>query len=213
MNFIKFLFTKSFLKQLGLAIVALFILSFLVLWWLKFTTNHGQKIEVPDLAKMTIPEAETALEELDLRYEVMDSTNYNPAYPYKTVIEQIPKAGKFVKEDRKIYLSLNRSGYPMMDIPLVVGKTMRQAEPTLKAVGFMIGKISYRKYIAKDEVLEIRHKGQKLKAGDKLQKTSVIDVVLGDGKGGLNRNAIEEAEDELNVNNSSESNNEGDAGN
>jgi len=200
MSFFKFLFTKTFLKQLGLAVVAIVILCFILLWGLKFTTNHGQQIEVPDLAKMTLDEAEETLDDLDLRYVIMDTTNYNPNFDYKTIIEQIPKAGKFVKENRKIYVSLNRSGYPMISIPPVLGKTRRQVEPALKAVGFKIGKISYRKYIAKDEVLELRHQGKKIEDGDKLQKTSVIDLVLGDGKGGLNREAIEEASQELDIN-------------
>ncbi|MEL6811657.1 MAG: PASTA domain-containing protein [Bacteroidota bacterium] len=200
MTFFKFLLTKAFLKQLGLAVGVLIVLSFILLWWLKLTTNHGQQIEVPDLAKMNLVQAEEALEELDLRYEILDTTNYNPDFPYKTVIEQIPEAGKFVKEDRKIYISLNRSGYPMIPVPPVVGKTKRQAEPTLQAVGFEIGKVSYRRYIAKDEVLELRYKGKKINAGDKLQKTSVIDLVLGDGKGGLNSEAIEEASNELDAN-------------
>ena len=200
MSFFKFLFTKTFLKQLGYAVLVLFGLSLIILWWLRFSTNHGQKIEVPNLAKMTLEEAEEALDDLDLTYEIMDTTNYNPDFPYKTVIEQIPKAGKFVKEDRKIYLSINRSGYPMIEIPAVVGKTMRQAEPTLKAVGFEIGKINYRKYIAKDEVLELRFEGKKIEPGDKLQKTSVIDLVLGDGNGGLNREEIEEAQEAQDVN-------------
>lgn len=195
MTFFKFLTTKTFLKQLGLALLALLVLSLLILTWLKFTTNHGQKIEVPDLAKMTLEEAEDALDDLDLRFEIMDTTNYNPNFPYETVIEQLPKAGKFVKEDRKIYISLNRSGYPMIEVPYVVGKTKRQAEPTLKAVGFEIGKINYRKYIAKDEVLEIQHKGIKIESGEKLQKTSVIDLVLGDGEGGLNRESNTESEE------------------
>jgi beta-lactam-binding protein with PASTA domain len=200
MSFIKFVFSKAFLKQLGLAVLAIVVFCFIILWWLKFSTNHGQQIEVPDLATMTLEEAEQALDDLDLRYVIMDTTNYNPNFEYKTVIEQIPKAGKFVKENRKIYISLNRSGYPMITIPPVVGKTKRQAEPTLKAVGFEIGKISYRRYIAKDEVLELRHRGKKIEDGDKLQKTSVIDLVLGDGKGGLNREAVEDASQELDVN-------------
>jgi len=214
MNFIKFLFTKTFLKQLGLAVVALIVLSFILLWWLKFTTNHGQQIEVPDLSKMTLEQAEEELDNLDLGYEIMDSISYNPNFPYKTVIEQIPKAGKFVKENRRIFISLNRSGYPMIVVPPVVGKTRRQAEPTLKAIGFEIGKISYRRYIAKDEVLELRNKGKKIEPGDKLQKTSVIDMVLGDGNGGLNREAVEEAAEELDVNaNRTESENGNDGGN
>ncbi|MEZ4874416.1 MAG: PASTA domain-containing protein [Flavobacteriaceae bacterium] len=209
MTFLKFLLTKTFLKQLAYAAVVLVVLSMLILWWLRFSTNHGQKIEVPDLAKMTLEQAEETLDDLDLAFEVMDTTNYNPEYPYKTVIEQIPRAGKFVKEDRKIYLSINRSGYPMIDIPAVVGKTMRQAEPTLKAVGFQIGKINYRKYIAKDEVLELRFEGKKINPGEKLQKTSVIDLVLGDGEGGLNREEVQEAKEALDVNNDPE----GDGGN
>jgi len=210
MTFFKFLLTKTFLKQLGFAVIALVVLSFIVLWWLKFTTNHGQEIEVPSLAKMTLIEAEDALDDVDLRLEVLDSASYNPNFPYRTVIEQIPKAGKFVKEDRKIYIYINRSGYPMIEIPEVVGKTKRQAEPTLKSIGFVVGKVTYRKYIAKDEVLELRHKGKKIEAGDKLQKTSVIDLVLGDGNGGLNRNAVEAASQELDVN---ESEKEDDGGN
>lgn len=188
MNFLKFLGTRAFLKQLGLAIIVLIGLSVVLLWWLKISTNHGQQIEVPDLAQLTLEEAEEKLDELDLRYEIMDTTNYNPEFPYKTVIEQLPKPGKFVKEHRKIYISLNRSGYPMIEIPAVLGKTRRQAEPALLAVGFQIGKISYRKYIAQDEVLEIKHDGKKIEPGSELRKTSVIDLVLGDGEGGLDRN-------------------------
>lgn len=97
----------------------------------------------------------------------------------------------------------------MIEVPPVVGKTMRQAEPTLKAVGFEIGKINYRRYIAKDEVLEISFEGKKINPGDKIQKTSVIDLVLGDGNGGLNREEVQEVQEELDVNsNTNEENGE-----
>ena len=72
-----------------------------------------------------------------------------------------------------------------LKIPEVAGKTRRQAEPTLISMGFEIGKITYKSYIALDEVLEMSHKGKKLNPGDEIQKTSVIDLVLGDGEGGL----------------------------
>ena len=185
MTFIKFLFTKVFLKQLSIAIIALLGLAFVILFWLKFTTNHDQKIEVPSLAKMSLNIATDKLNELDLRFEILDSSNYNPDFPKYSVIEQIPKAGAFVKENRKIYLTLNRSGYVFLKIPEVAGKTRRQAEPTLISMGFEIGKITYKSYIALDEVLEMSHKGKKLNPGDEIQKTSVIDLVLGDGEGGL----------------------------
>ncbi len=185
MTFFRFIFTKTFVKQLLFAIVALVILVFLLMLWLKSTTNHGDTIEVPNLAKMELDKVEETLEDLDLRYEVMDSANYNPDYPRYSVIEQVPKAGRFVKEDRKIYLALNPSGYAKIPVPNVVGITKRQGEPTLLATGFKIGKISTRPYIAKDEILELRYKGKKLKPGTKLEKTATIDLVIGDGKGSL----------------------------
>jgi len=167
------------------AVVALVILVFLLMLWLKSTTNHGDTIKVPDLAKMQLDKVEDTLDDMDLRYEVMDSANYNPEYPQYSVIEQLPKAGKLVKEDRKIYLALNPSGYAKIPVPNVVGITRRQGEPTLLATGFKIGKISTRPYIAKDEILELRHKGEKLTPGTKLGKTAVIDLIIGDGTGSL----------------------------
>jgi beta-lactam-binding protein with PASTA domain len=195
MTFLKFLTTKAFLKQLLFALLALVVLTFIVLWWLRATTNHGQKIEVPDLAKLQLDVVEDRLDELDLTFEILDSANYNPDYPKFSVIEQIPKAGNYVKENRKIYLYLNPSGYRKIKIPPVVGKTRRQAEPTLKNMGFEIGKISFRPYIAKDEVLELRHEGSKIEPGDELPKTAVIDLILGDGSGSLNRNSEDNSEE------------------
>jgi len=187
MTFIKFLFTKAFLRQLLFAVIAMVVLSFFILMWLKSSTNHEQKIRVPSLAKMMLEDVDDKLSELDLRFEVLDSSNYNPDYPKYSVIEQIPKAGEYVKENRKIYITINRSGYSFLKIPEVVGRTRRQAEPTLIAMGFKIGKVTYRPYIAEDEVLEIRNKGKKIEPGDELQKTAIIDLVLGDGSGNLRR--------------------------
>ena len=194
MTFLKFLFTKLFLKQLIIAFIAIIVLILVILWWLKLSTNHNQKIEVPNLAKMSLNDVEEKLDELDLRFEILDSANYNPDYPKYSVIEQIPNAGKFVKEDRKIYLTLNPSSYRKLKLPEVVGRTRRQAEPTLLAMGFKIGKITYRSYIAKDEVLELRHQGKKVEPGTKLQITTIIDLVLGDGKGGLQQKKDREKE-------------------
>lgn len=193
MTFFQFIFTRTFLKQLLLAFLAIVILGFLILWWLRISTNHNEKIEVPDLGKMTLDLVEKKLDENDLRYEILDSANYNPDFPRYSVIDQIPKAGKFVKENRKIYLTINPSGYRKIEVPDVLGRTRRQAEPTLLAMGFVIGKVSYRPHIS-DNVLELRHNGEKLNPGTPLQKTSVIDLIVGDQS--LNRIQTEESSSE-----------------
>jgi beta-lactam-binding protein with PASTA domain len=191
MTFFKFLVTKEFLKQLLFAGLAIVVLTFLLLWWLRITTNHNQRIEVPNLAKLSIDKVEDVLSELDLRYEVLDSANFNPDYPRFTIIEQIPKPGKFVKEDRKIYLTINPSGYQKIKVPEVLGITSRQAKPTLLNMGFQIGKVSTRPHIS-DHVLEMRYKGEELTPGVEIPKTSVIDIIVGDGT----KNRLQKKDDE-----------------
>ncbi len=210
MSFIKYIFSKAFVKQLLLAIVGLIVLVFIVLWWLKSTTNHGQKIEVPNLAKLTLSDVDNVLDENDLRYVILDSANFNPDYPKFSVIEQIPKAGKFVKEDRKIYLTLNPSGYRKVKIPNVVGKTRRQAEPTLLAMGFEIGKVTTKPHMS-DQVLEIRHAGSKIDPDTELEITSVLDLIIGDES--LSRNNRDSSEEESESPNNNSEAPEDDGGN
>lgn len=181
MSLIKFLSSKIFLKQLALAVVALIVLSFLLLQWLKVDTNHGEFIQVPELKGKTLDVAEINLKDNDLRLEIQDSANYNPNYPKYSVIEQYPLAGAQVKEDRKIYVTVNPSGYRKVALPNIVRRTFRQAKPTLEALGFEVGNISYKDDIGKDEVLEMRFEGKSIKNGELLPITSKIDLVLGNG--------------------------------
>lgn len=192
MSFLKFIFSKTFLMQLVLAVIALILIVFIILKWLDFSTNQDQRITVPNLARLSLDKVDEQLNELNLRREILDSANYNPDFPPYSVIDQVPLPGKFVKENRKIYLTLNPSGYRKVEIPEnLIRRTRRQVEPTLRSLGFEIGTITYKPDVAKDAVLELRHKGQKLEPGMKLMKTSKIDLVLGDGSG---RYSIEEEE-------------------
>ena len=85
-----------------------------LLWWLGYSTNHNQKLEVPDLSKLSLDEVEKVLDRNKMRYVILDSVNYNPDYPPYSVMEQIPEAGAMVKENRKIYINLNPSNYRQM---------------------------------------------------------------------------------------------------
>ena len=188
MGLFRFIFSKTFLIQLVLAVIVLIVLAFLTMQWLDYSTNQDQRIEVPDLAKMNLDVVEDRLDELDLNYEILDSANFNPDFPRYSVIDQVPAPGKFVKEERKIYLTLNPSGYRKIKIPNdLIRKTRRQVEPTLRSLGFEIGEVTYKPDIAEDAVLELRHKGRLIEPGDELMKTSVIDIVLGDGSGRYNQ--------------------------
>jgi len=181
MSLVKFLTSKTFLKQIALALVAVVVICFIILKWLNVSTNHGEFETVPDLTGKSINVAKIELKENNLVMQIQDSANFNPDYPKFSVIEQEPTAGEKVKENRKIYITLNPSGYRKILVPDLKEKTFRQSKPTLEALGFKVGKITYVNNIGKDLVLKMTHKGSTINEGDELAKTSVIDLVLGNG--------------------------------
>ncbi|MCH7525182.1 MAG: PASTA domain-containing protein [Bacteroidetes bacterium] len=186
MSIIKFLTSKVFLKQIVLAIIAVIVLSFVMLKWLKYSTNHGEFIEVPTLRGKTLDVVQIELNDKDLQMIVQDSANYNPNYPKFSVIEQQPEAGSLVKENRKIYLTINPSGYRKAAVPNIIRNTIRQAKPALEALGFVVGNITYVNDIGENEVIAMKYKGQTIQPGKLLSKTSKIDLVLGNGKRSFN---------------------------
>ncbi|NJN49964.1 MAG: PASTA domain-containing protein [Polaribacter sp.] len=182
MSLRKFLFSKIFVKQVVISLIILFVFVFTLKIWLGFTTNHNQQIQVPDLQKLSISEASEKLSELNLDFVVVDSANYNPDYPKKSVIEQNPLAGDFVKENRKIYLTLNPSKYRDVTLPNLFGKTKRQAMSNLKAIGLKVSEtFEYVPDIGLDVVRGVKFSGKNLNEGDKIPLNSTVTLVLGDG--------------------------------
>jgi beta-lactam-binding protein with PASTA domain len=180
-HFFQFLKSRTFLIQLGLALLAVVVLVFLTLQWLKSETNHGEFVEVPDFSKMSVQEMRKLAEESGLRYEVLDSTNYNPEYPRFSILEQSPVAGSKVKDNRKIYFTVNPSGYKKVTVPDIIQVTKRNATSRLRAVGLEVQRVTYIDELGKDMVYNMKYKGKYVKPGDKLPKTSKVELICGNG--------------------------------
>ena len=178
----KYLTSRVFFLQILAAMAIVAVIAFLFFHWITYTTHHGEEITVPDLTKLSAEQAEEKLNAVDLDYIILDTVDFRPDFPKLSIVEQEPKAGAKVKEGRKIYIKINASKYTMVVLPDLIEKTYRQAVPTLEAVGLLEGTVTYKPYLGKDMVLELRLNGKKLKAGDKVLKSSRIDLVLGDGK-------------------------------
>lgn len=181
MQLIKYLKSKLFIRTVITILIICIVGVWLLTKYLNSTTNHDNKIEVPDLAKMSLTEAHKTLDELSLDTLVMDYASYNPDYPPESIIEQNPEAGDYVKENRKIYLTLNPSSYRKIAIPEVLGKGKRQAVSQLTSAGFKIGSSSYIPDRGRNVVRGITLDGKELKEGDMVAKNSLIDLILGDG--------------------------------
>ena len=208
MSFIKFITSKVFFKQILLAVITIVILGFLVLKWLDFTTNHGEFVIVPDLKGKSMKTAQIELNDKTLELKIQDSANYNPKYPKFSVIDQQPAAGEQVKENRKIYVTLNPSGYRKVAVPEVLNRTFRQVKPSLEAIGFRIGDTTYVNNKAKGLVLHLIYKGDTIMPGKKLKVTSTIDIVIANGKDKNDVTANSEFNEEIDSSETNSGNNE-----
>lgn len=178
MNFLRFLTTKVFLKNLGIAAAITIFLLLGTMIWLRIYTHHGQTIAVPDLTGLTLDEVEDVTLSRHLRYEVVDSV-FSSEMPRGTVLKQNPKANSKVKKNRKIFLSMNAINPEMVTMPRLVGLSIRQARLALQNAGLLLGDIEYKPDYAVNNVLQQMHNDSVINEGTEITKGSVIDLVLG----------------------------------
>ena len=182
MNLLRFLISKSFFKQLFFAALCSVFLFLVIYFGLNIITKHNNYQKVPELRGISLIKLSDILEKEGLRFEIIDSSRYMPLMKPLTVISHIPFAGREVKKNRKIYLTVNPSGYRKITLPNIIQITKRNAVSLLKSVGFEVGEYTYRDNIGKDMVLEVMHDGEIIEPGVLLPKTTKIDLVLGNGK-------------------------------
>jgi len=161
---------------LAIGIFALFILS------LKLITHHGNSKTVPTVVGKTFDEAKSQLDKMGFDVEIQDSI-YIDTMPPLTVIKQFPEGDATVKVNRKVYLTINRTVPPFVEMPNLVGYSLRSAEMVLKNMGLRIGDTIYRPDFARNSVLQQMRNGSTIEPGTKLQMGSSITLVLGTGVG------------------------------
>lgn len=189
-NFINYLRSHTvgaLLTNVGIAMGVLLIIAVIFFYlYLPVTTNHGSEVQVPDLTGKRIFEIDSALTPLQLRYEVGDSS-YSADLPPLTVLAQVPKPGHFVKENRRIYVTINRSSPPTLPLPNLFGDggagSLENAEAVLRSAELVKGRVIFRRSPNYHLVMEIRYNGRPINPGTRVPKGSTIDLVVGDGAG------------------------------
>lgn len=178
----KFITRQHFLVNLLLAIALLFGMIFLLLWLLGIITRHGDYEKVPVVTGKDYGEAIKILESRGFSAEVQDSV-WREQSPPLSVIRQSPEGDQMVKMHRHIYLTINRSQPPLVNVPNMVGLSFRNAELYLKQLGLKLGDTSRKPDIAKDAVLEQLYNGKPISPATRLFQGSSISFVLGSGIG------------------------------
>ncbi|MCI0750396.1 MAG: PASTA domain-containing protein [Flammeovirgaceae bacterium] len=148
--------------------------------YLPSTTNHGETITVPNVEGMQIKDLEEFLVKRNLRYEVNDSS-YSEDYPPLSILKQYPKAGSKVKENRVVYISLNRINPPTVPMPNLVDGSLINAEAVLRGNELKRGRVELVRGPFLNLVKAMKYKGEKLEPGFRIPKGSIIDLVVEDG--------------------------------
>ncbi|WP_421895769.1 PASTA domain-containing protein [Marinoscillum sp.] len=164
----------------GLGVVFIFIFFFM---YLPMSTNHGETITVPDVRGITLDELDDFLGIRDLRYEVTADSGFSANMPPLAVLKQFPQPNAKVKENRKIYVTLNAERAPLVRMPKLVSGSVKNAQLVLKTYDLELGEIRYVPDLALNYVLEQRTDGREVLEGERIPKGSVIDLVVGDGLG------------------------------
>lgn len=181
MSLLNFIKSRQFVFSIILAVFIFIALGFIALQSLGIFTKHGHEISLPDLSKMTIEQATEKLEDQGLVLVVLDTVDFDNDYPPLTITDQDPIFNSKVKEGRKIYVKVNAKGFSSVRLPSLTDRTLRHALASIESMGLKKGEIRYEPHLAKDVVIQIEQDGRILRAGDKVQKNSKIDFIVGDG--------------------------------
>jgi len=182
MSLIKFLTSKTFFINLGIAAAVVFVAALSVLKFLEIITQHDDVVKVPNLLNVSSEKAIELLDDMDLELIILDTIPFNDKIKPYAIVEQDPLANDNVKNGRKIYVQINAGDYDMVKFPNITeGTSLRQAENILRSTNLIVGEKTYKKHEYKDVVLGLIYKGRPITAGEMLKQHSKVDLILGDG--------------------------------
>ena len=179
---------KKALQSALLSIIALVFIVGLGLYllnnYLESYTQHGVQEEVEDYAGYHVSELNNLFSDNKLNYVIIDSVFVSSKEP-GTVLSQNPIPGSFVKPERKIYLTINASQAPRVELPELRDFTLRQALSRIKTLNLEVDSIIYRVAVCSQCVIDVyAPDGSRLKANMKMEQGDQLVLVVGSGPTG-----------------------------
>ncbi len=134
-------------------ILILLLLLMIFLGSLNLVTHHGKVMRIPSVTGQSLDNAKKILETEGFDVQVQDSI-YSDTIAPSQVVKQVPEADNLVKINRTVYLTINRTAAPFIDMPNLVSMTFRTAELTLRQYGLKLEDTVFRPDFAKNSVLD-----------------------------------------------------------
>lgn len=164
------------------AVAAVFLFLLIFFGSLSLLTEHGKIQRVPSITGQNVLAATKTLEAAGFDVVIQDSV-FIDTLAKQAVVRQIPDAESMVKNGRTIYLTINRTVAPQVEMPNLEGFSVKSAEMYLISLGLRLGELSYRPDIARNAVLEQLLGDRPIAPGTKIAIGTVINFVLGSGEG------------------------------
>lgn len=181
-NLISYITGKPLWYNILTGVVLISLLLFLFMLSLNLLTHHGRTLEIPSVTGLPYESARQILEDQGFEVEIQDSI-YNDTAQALSVLRQFPAADEVVKINRTVYLTINRAVPPTIEMPLLEGLSLRNAELVIKQHGLRMGDTLYIPDLARNAVLEQRVDGIRIKPGTLIPMGSSVTLVLGSGEG------------------------------
>jgi len=178
------------LIQLGIILgTGTAVILFFFYIYLPSTTNHGETLTVPNLEGIPFEEVDQFLTKRHLRYEVTKDSSFTPKYPALTILQQDPSPNSKVKENRKIYITLNMTRPPSTRMPCLIDGSIKNAQAVLRSSGLRLGEIRYKPALGLNSVLSQIYQSKEYKnceeinQGIDIPKGSKINLIAANGLG------------------------------
>lgn len=173
---------KNWFYNIGLGGLFLAVTITLAYFGLDYYTRHGDAVIVPNILNAKPYEAEEKLSALDLRMKIIDTVYIDNIKP-GVIVEQLPAANEDVKSGRVIYVTVNASSRPRINMPKLTDCSLNLAKALLKNAGLILGLVTkeYAEY-GNNLVTAQRVSGRNIEAGEKVLKGTVVDITIIDSE-------------------------------
>lgn len=182
-NLIQKIVQKPLWQNILIGIGVLFFLLIVFFLSLGWITGYGKTAKVSSVVGQSYVAAQQQLEKEGFEVVILDSI-YIDSVAKLAVIRQTPEADEVVKAGRTIYLTINRMVPPQVEMPSLVGFSLKSAELYLQSLQLKLGSVSYKPDFARNAVLDQLFNGVPIAQGVKIPLGSTISLVIGTGVGG-----------------------------
>jgi beta-lactam-binding protein with PASTA domain len=165
---------KKLYLFLGALIVLILLGDNVVMPWF---VSRGGTVEVPGVVGLRFERAQAVLDSLGLQAR-QSEVRPDLKYPLGTVVGQVPNMGSKVRAGRRVYLAIS-GGEPVVDVPTLKGRSLRDAKFTLERMGLALGSTTY---VPSEEFPPNTVVDQGSEPGARIRQGSAISVVISQGK-------------------------------